>query len=124
MTRKTATVSDGDLYGEQTNWQSIPIDSPQWFAWLEAPDHRTFSFALHNRTKGYIDGFVTVRKESRQRGGDYWTAYRRLGDRLYKIYLGPSSSLTEAHLLEVAARLRIRDDPLPRPHILFHHPTA
>jgi len=114
MARKIATVSDGDLYGEQTHWQSIRIDSPQWFAWLEAPENCGFSYALHNRAKGYIDGFITVRKERRQRGGVYWSAYRRHGSRLHKIYLGPSSSLTEERLMQVAARLHIRDDPLKR----------
>ena len=82
-----------------------PLDSPQWFAWLEAPENDGFSYALHNHAKGYIDGFMTVRKERRQRGGAYWTAYRRQGRRLRKIYLGPSASLTAARLREVAARL-------------------
>ena len=50
---------------------------PQWFAWLEAPENCCFSYALLNHAKGYIDGFMTVRKERRQRGGVYWTAYRR-----------------------------------------------
>ena len=48
---------------------------------------------------------MTVRKERRQRGGAYWSAYRRQGRRLRKIYLGPSASVTEARLREVAARL-------------------
>ena len=39
MTRKIATVSEGDLYGVQTQWQNIRVDSPQWFAWLAVPEH-------------------------------------------------------------------------------------
>lgn len=102
MTRKTATVSDGVLYGEQTHHCNIQLGSSQWFAWLTAPENRSFSYALFNRSAGYIDGFMTVRKEQRQRGAAYWSAYRRHGRRLRKIYLGPSSALTELRLAEVA----------------------
>lgn len=111
MTHKRATVSQGVLYGEQTQWRSIPLDSPQWFAWLETPAHVGFSYALFNASQGYIDGFITLRKERRQRGGAYWTAYRRQGRRLRKIYLGPSAALTQARLEEVASHLRVRDGP-------------
>lgn len=122
MTRKIATVSETTHYGKngcwyelvldcaQTQGRWIPLDSPQWFAWLEAPENNGFSYALHNHTKGYIDGFMTVRKERRQRGGAYWSAYRRQGRRLRKIYLGSSASLTAARLREVAARLYIHED--------------
>jgi len=109
MARKMPQVSDGDLWGEQTGWRNIRLDSPPWFAWLEAPENCAFSYALMNHAKGYIDGFMTVRKERRQRGDAYWTAYRRDGRRLRKIYLGPSASLTAARLAEVAARLYVRN---------------
>lgn len=48
---------------------------------------------------------MTVRKERRQRGGMYWTAYRRQGRRLRKIYLGPSHILTQARLEAVVMAL-------------------
>ena len=111
MTRKIATVSEGDLYGVQTQWQNIRLDSPQWFAWLEVPEHDSFAYALLNPAQGYIDGFMTVRKERRQRGGGYWTAYRRAGRRVRKVYLGPSATLTAARLMAAAVRLHARDDP-------------
>ena len=76
---------------------------------------RDSSYALHNHAKGYIDGFMTVRKERRQRGGVYWTAYRRQGRRLRKIYLGPSASVTVARLRQVAARLYAGEDPREKP---------
>ena len=113
MTRKTATVSSDSLYGAQTNWCSIPLDSAQWFAWLEAPENLSFSYALMNHAKGYIDGFMTVRKEPRQRGGAYWTVYRRQGRSIRKIYLGPASVLTADRLAEVAQRLHNPDGPSP-----------
>jgi len=127
MTHKIATVSEmrsydntGSRYEEmldcaQTHERSIPLDSPQWFAWLEAPENDGFSYALHNHAKGYIDGFMTVRKERRQRGGVYWSAYRRQGRRLRKIYLGPSASVTKARLREAAARLYAAEDPSCQP---------
>jgi LuxR family maltose regulon positive regulatory protein len=119
MTRKTATVSavwpsgEQTLYGEQTNWCNIRLDSAQWFAWLEAPEHCSFSYALLNHAKGYIDGFMTVRKERRQRGGAYWTAYHRQGRHLRKVYLGPASALTAARLAAAARRLYTPDSPSP-----------
>ena len=90
---------------------SSPLDSPAWFAWLDVPTTIRFSYALHNRAKGYIDGFMTVRKEQRQRRGAYWRAYRRQGQRLTKLYLGRSATLTQARLEEVAHQLRPRDGP-------------
>lgn len=113
MSHKLATVTHGALYGEQTQWRTIMLDSPQWFVWLETPAHRCFSYALFNRTQGYIDGFITVRKERRQRGGFYWTAYRRQGSRLRKRYLGASATLTHARLQEAALHLCARDGPSP-----------
>ena len=110
MTRKTATISAGVLNGAQTHWQDIRLDSPQWFAWLEAPENNSFAYALLNHAKGYIDGFMTVRKERRQRGGVYWTAYRRAGRRVRKIYLGPAATLTAARLMAAAVRLHERPD--------------
>jgi len=111
MTRKTATVSEGELYGAQTQWQNIRLDSPQWFAWLAVPENDSFTYALLNHAKGYIDGFMTVRKERRQRGGGYWTAYRRSGRHVRKVYLGPAATLTAARLMAAAVRLHARDNP-------------
>lgn len=118
MTHKIATVTETKCYDKsdprhqatldcaQPHPATIHLDSPQWFAWLEAPENDAFSYALHNHAKGYIDGFMTVRKERRQRGGAYWSAYRRQGRRLRKLYLGHSASVTALHLAEAAACLR------------------
>lgn len=113
MAKNIPTVSRGLLIDDQSSGPSIPLDSPAWFAWLDAPTTTRFSYALHNRAKGYINGFMTVRKERRQRGGAYWCAYRRQGTRLRKLYLGRSATLTQARLEEVAGRLRPRDGPSP-----------
>jgi len=84
----------------------IRLDSPAWFAWLDAPTTTRFSYALYNRAQGYIDGFMTVRKETRQRGGAYWSVYRRREGRLRKVYVGSSAALTLNRLEEIAIRLR------------------
>jgi hypothetical protein len=112
MVHKVPEVSDGRLWGDQLpGGSSIPLDSPQWFAWLEAATTTSFTYALFNRQQGYIDGFMTVRKERRQRGASYWSAYRRAGGRVRKIYLGRSWLLTQAQLAAAAARLHPRDGP-------------
>jgi hypothetical protein len=123
MTHKIATVTETRRYHKTVpcyeatldcahpHEGTIHLDSPQWFAWLEAPENDAFSYALHNHAKGYIDGFMTVRKERRQRGGAYWSAYRRQGRRLRKLYLGPSAALTAARLAEAAVRLSIGGVP-------------
>ena len=123
MTHKIATVTETKRFDKaepsfdvtldcaQPHTPTIRLDSPQWFVWLEAPENDTFSYALHNHAKGYIDGFMTVRKERRQRGGLYWSAYRRQGRRLRKLYLGTSASLTADCLRQAAARLYASEDP-------------
>jgi hypothetical protein len=112
MVHRIPEVSDGRLWGDPLpGGGSIPLDSPQWFAWLEAPTTTSFAYALLNHQQGYIDGFMTVRKERRQRGASYWSAYRRAGPRVRKIYLGRSRLLTQARLAAVATRLHARDGP-------------
>lgn len=112
MAYKTPRVSEGALCDDRLPGLSIRLDSPAWFAWLEAPTNVCFTYALFNRAQGYIDGFVTVRKETRRRGQTYWTAYRRQGKRLCKVYLGRAPAVTAARLAAAAARLHPRDGPV------------
>ncbi len=111
MTKSMPTVSNGFLFDTDPSASVVQLDTPSWFAWLEDPTTIRFSYALHNRAKGYIDGFMTVRKERRQRGSAYWSAYRRQGQRLRKLYVGRSTTLTQVRLEEIAGRLRPRDGP-------------
>lgn len=104
-------VQDGVVVADQTDGSCIRINTPAWFAWLEEPMTTRFSYALYNHSRGYIDGFMSVRKERRQRGTAYWTVYRRQGRRLRKVYVGPSIALTEARLEQIADQLRPRDGP-------------
>src|SRR5689334_11357381 len=83
---------------------SIVLDTPAWVQWLEMPTTRSFAYPIDDEQAGYIRAFMTVRKEQRQRGNDYWVAYRRSGKRLGKIYLGRSTQLSQQTLAAVAAR--------------------
>ena len=86
--------------------QAIRLDTPAWFTWLEAATTECFSYPLFDPNCGYIVGFMTVRKERRQRGGQYWAVFRRQGTRVCKIYLGRSASVTQTRLETIAAQLR------------------
>jgi LuxR family maltose regulon positive regulatory protein len=82
----------------------IRLDSAAWFAWLEAAQSVSFSYPILDRRAGWIGGSITVRKERRVRGGQYWVAYRRHSGRVRKVYLGRSSQVTSARLAAVAAQ--------------------
>jgi hypothetical protein len=78
------------------------LDTPAWVVWLEAPSTTSFSYPVVDAQRGYIAGFLTVRKERRRRGGSYWTAYWRVGGRLRKAYLGAAPTVTNARLHALA----------------------
>lgn len=84
---------------------TIRLESAQWWDWVAASSTTGFAYPILDRRAGWIAGFMTVRNERRQRGGTYWTVYRRQGGRLRKIYLGPARALTRARLDAVAMTL-------------------
>jgi hypothetical protein len=86
---------------------SIELDTPEWRAWLEQPTSSSFAYPIYDEQAGYIRGFMTVRKERRVRGGEYWVAYRRSGERLHKIYLGQAAKLSQERLARVAERFLV-----------------
>lgn len=86
------------LNGQGRREMLIEIGSKRWFEWLDQDETR--SFAFESRT-----GRFTARKENKQRGSEYWYAYRWLNGKTTKVYLGTSSTLTPDKLNEVAARL-------------------
>jgi hypothetical protein len=90
------------LAGETAS--SIVLDTPAWMEWLEMPSTRSFAYPIYDEQAGYIRAFMTVRKERRTRGNEYWVAYRRSGAGLGKIYLGRSGQLSQQVLAAVAAR--------------------
>src|SRR5436305_12277786 len=64
-----------------------------WSAWLA----KQRSFAFQGK-----QGHLNVLKEARERGSDYWYAYRSQNRRTSKKYAGRTADLTVAHLEELA----------------------
>jgi hypothetical protein len=110
MRRKTPTVwvtwwgavSRAEVELPDQPERSIRLESEAWWAWLELPSTRSFAYPVYDSQVGYIRGFMTVRKEWRGRGSEYWVAYRRTGRRLRKIYLGRAAVLTQHQLAATA----------------------
>lgn len=132
MTKTIPVVQAGIVVDDQSSGPTIRVpsgrDTPAWFAWLETPTTTCFSYALFNRSRGYVDGFMTAPKghpkERRQRGAAYWTVYHRQGQRLRKLYVGPAAALTQTRLEQIALLLHPRDGPPQNPHFLLtSHPS-
>ncbi len=98
MSAKTPRVWEHYVEDPQQPTQRVWLDTPAWFSWLGAPTTHSFTYPIFDPAVGYIVGFMTVRKERRQRGGAYWIAYRRCQGRLRRVYLGASGRLTKACL--------------------------
>jgi hypothetical protein len=117
MRRKTPTVwvaawgaeSGAELVLPDQSGHGIRLGTAAWLAWLELPSTVSFAYPVYDGQAGYIRGFMTVRKERRVRGSDYWSAYRRAGGRLRKLYLGRASQLTQQHLAASAEHFLAMD---------------
>jgi len=99
-------ISEQWVYGVEVPSGCVQLDTAAWFAWLEAPATTRFSYPIFDPGCGYIVGFMTVRKERRQRGSVYWVAYRRGGGQVRKVYLGHSEAVTTERLHTVGCRLQ------------------
>lgn len=81
--------------------QTIAIESPEWYAWLQAVETQSFSWQTSK-------GAVTLRRElKRQR--PYWYAYHKRKGKLLKAYLGRSEELSLSKLEAVTSHL-LSDD--------------
>src|SRR6266568_6650793 len=78
----------------------IVPESPAWFVWLD----RVSSFAFSGKT-----GHYTARKETKQRGDRYWSAYLAMGEQLTKKYLGKTVDVTLARLEHIAGLLSVEN---------------
>src|SRR3712207_4070066 len=102
MARRTPYVAGGVLHIPGLRGDpEIGVDSASWAAWLIDPATRSFSFQSSS-------GRFTARKEQRSRGSEYWVAYRKIGGKLHKAYLGKAEDVTLARLKDVAAALADR----------------
>lgn len=106
MSTKLPRISEQWVYDPEARAGCVQLDSAAWFAWLEAVTTTRFSYPLYDRAVGYIVGWMTVRKEQRQRGGCYWVAYRRLGGQVRKVYIGSGEAVTAQRLQAIASQLQ------------------
>lgn len=83
-------VSEGILHPDQ-----IEVGSVNWFKWLAEPQSASFNYEDSA-------GKFNARKESRKTSqNEYWSAYKRLGGRLRKVYIGLNDQLTPERLTRV-----------------------
>src|SRR5689334_10019500 len=108
MPVRLPTVQDDCLLIADGDGAPLRVGSPEWVAWLDAPETR--SFAFHTAA-----GRLTARKDARRRGGAYWVAYRKTAGTLRNVYLGKSSDLTLERLTTAAATLAARPEGPPAP---------
>src|SRR5262245_50235655 len=94
MARTTPQVVNDRLTGHGAA-NSVAVGSPAWFTWLEQASR----FAFRDSA-----GTFTARREAHGRGA-YWRAYRTVGGRQRRAYLGRSADLTLERLRAVAAKL-------------------
>jgi LuxR family maltose regulon positive regulatory protein len=106
MTTKLPRISEQWVYDGAVLEGRVRLDSAAWFVWLAAATTTRFSYPLFDPQVGYIVGWMTVRKEQRQRGGHYWVAYRRLSGQVRKVYIGSSGVVTAQRLEAIAYRLQ------------------
>lgn len=93
---------------------TLPVvpDSQEWFVWLVGISSFTFR-GQH--------GHLTVRQETRSGKGAYWYAYRRVGERMVKRYVGRTPALSLARLEEMAWHLMARSvSPHPLEPLVTH----
>ncbi len=108
-----AWSSDAQGYEVTHGLSSFPVDDTTSLQfWLDRAD------TFHYRSPlGYT---CTLRKETKQRGGGYWYAYKRVNGKVKKKYLGETRKLTLA-ILEDVARFLVdpvavsKPPPAPKP---------
>lgn len=91
--KSTPKVIGGTLYHDTG---AVRLDTPEWREWLD--NNTTFYFELP-------EGGYTLRKERKQRGGDYWHAYKQAGGHLRKKYVGKAERLTFERLQAIGLEL-------------------
>jgi LuxR family transcriptional regulator, maltose regulon positive regulatory protein len=94
--RSTPKVVSGILYTNDA-FTGTSVGSPAWFAWLA-----TAATFYYQSRRG---GTFTAHREHRQRGGQYWIAYRRRAGLLHRSHLGKPDQLTPDRLEQTALTL-------------------
>ncbi len=96
MTKRDYTVAAGIL--ELREGDTIRLNSPQWWEWLESEDVVAFTFDCDHGIKNY-----RARKEEiKGKSGKFWYAYKRHDKTLRKRYIGKSEELSLEKLEAIA----------------------
>ncbi len=111
MARTTPQVVE-DRLTDHGAANSVAVGSPAWFTWLEQASR----FAFRDPA-----GTFTARHEKHGRSA-YWRAYRTVGGRQRRAYLGRSADLTPERLRAVAVQLAADlPDREPSPTVVVAH---
>lgn len=110
MAGKPAQVNGRWVFGSEVPEGCVQLDSQAWFVWLAAETTSSFSYPLYDPQVGYVVGFMTVRKERRQRGSRYWMVYRRQGRQVRKAYLGHNEAVTSEQLERIGRKFRGKEE--------------
>ena len=105
----TPHVTGGRLNRSEAQSDSIVVGTPAWYDWLE--QHTAFTFVD-------VAGTFTARKSMLRTGESYWIAYCTRQDKLYRIYLGHSHTLTLEKLQATAQAFvgeHVSDEPADMP---------
>jgi hypothetical protein len=107
MTRRTPTIVGKTLSIQKNETvQTIAIDTPAWFTWLEAATVFTYC----------EDGATFTAQKRTRKGRYYWYAYAKRDSRLQSIYLGRAPDLTIQRLQLSMRRLYpIQNQPMVSP---------
>lgn len=96
MTKRDYTVAAGIL--ELLSGDTIRLNSPQWWEWLESAEVVAFTFDCDHGIKNY-----RARKETiKGKAGKFWYAYKRHEGTLRKRYIGKSEELSLEKLEAIA----------------------
>jgi hypothetical protein len=96
MNKADYSVTAGIM--ELPDGHCFEIGSHEWWEWVSSDKAESFRFECDHGVKGY-----RARKESiKSRSGSFWYAYKRVGGKLRKRYLGKSDELTLERLESAA----------------------
>jgi IS1 family transposase len=96
MNKADYSVTAGIM--ELPSGQCFQVGSSDWWSWVGSDKAESFRFECDYGVKGY-----RARKEViKSRSGSFWYAYKRVGGKLRKRYLGKSDELTLERLESVA----------------------
>jgi hypothetical protein len=96
MTKTDYTIAAGIL--ELSSGDTIRLNSPQWWEWLESAEAVAFTFDCDHGIKNYRARKETVKGKS----GKFWYAYKRHEGTLRKRYIGKSEELSLEKLEAIA----------------------